>query len=121
MPQAMPEEIGNPLAVLHIRFAAGKRFDMLRVDQEERATVFKHIVDGMPEHASPNVTKGMLDWEYTREILQSDLRARTGDQLQAPPHSPRSFHEGSIPQGPGASHVQHTSSAQQTPGGHGHV
>ena len=56
-------------------------------------------------HASPNVTKNVLDWEYTREVLQSDLRARTGDQRQVLPHSPKLFHEGPIPQGPGASHV----------------
>jgi hypothetical protein len=72
-------------------------------------------------HTSPNVTKGVLDWEYTREILQSDLRARAGDQRQAPPPSPSLSHEGPIPQGPGASHVQHTSSAQQAIGGDDHV
>ena len=104
-----------------VRLSSGHGFQMLGIDHEDLHMPFQDVKDRFPKHASPNVTKGMLDWEYTREILQSDLRARTGDQLQAPPHSPRSFHEGSIPQGPGASHVQHTSSAQQTPGGHGHV
>jgi hypothetical protein len=45
----MPEEIGNPFAILHVCFATGKRFDMLRVDQQERAPFFENVVDGMPE------------------------------------------------------------------------
>ena len=46
----MPEEISNPFAILDVCFAAGERFDMLRVDQQEGAPFFQHIVDGMPEH-----------------------------------------------------------------------
>lgn len=95
---------------------------MLRIDNQHFKTAFQQVKHWLPIHASPNVTKGVLDWEYTRVILQSDLRTRTGDQRpQALPYSSSSSYEGSIPQGPGASHVQHTSSAQQALGGDGHV
>jgi hypothetical protein len=83
--------------------------------------LFQQIKHGSPIHASPNVTKGVLDWEYTKEILQSDLRVRFGDPRQAPPRPSALSHEGPSPQGPGADHVQADLSSQQTSGGHGHV
>jgi hypothetical protein len=72
-------------------------------------------------HASPNVTKNVLDWEYTTEILHSDLRTHLRGQLQASP--PRSVlsHEGSCPKVPGALHVQSFPSEEAASGGQSHV
>jgi len=63
-------------------------------------------------HASPNVTKKVLDWEYTIGILHSDLRTCLRDQLQAlPPRSGQSP-EGSYSQGLGAPYVQDISTCE---------
>lgn len=75
----------------------------------------------MPKHASPNVTKKVLDWEYTREILQSDLRTRLRGPLQTSPPRCALSHEGSRSQAPGALHVQDVPSQQHISGGDRHV
>jgi protein-L-isoaspartate O-methyltransferase len=59
------------------------------------------------EHASHNVAKTVLDWEYTREILRIHLRALS--------------HEGSLSQDRGASHVTIATQSKEASGGHGHV
>lgn len=72
-------------------------------------------------HASHDVTKKVLDWEYTVEILHSDLRARLRDQLHASPPRTALPHEGSIPQGPGAVYVQSIPTKAAASGGQDHV
>ena len=72
-------------------------------------------------HASPNVTKKVLDWEYTVEILHSDLRARLRDQLHASPPRSALPHEGPIPQGPGALYGQSIPPSVSAAGGQDHV
>jgi hypothetical protein len=72
-------------------------------------------------HASHNVAKNVLDWEYTTEILRSDLHTRLRDQLQdLPPRSVLS-HEGSCSQDPGALHVQSIPSSTSASGGQHYV
>jgi hypothetical protein len=117
----MPEEIGKPFAILHIRLATGKRFDMLRVNQQERAPFFENVVDGMPKHAPHNVAKSVIDWEYTIEILRSDLRTYLRDPLQASPPCSVLSHEGACSQGPGALHVPSIPTSASASGGHRHV
>jgi hypothetical protein len=75
----------------------------------------------MPEHASHNVAKNVLDWEYTTEILRSDLHTRLRDQLQASPPRSALSHEGSCSQDPGALHVQSFPSEEAVSGGQHHV
>jgi hypothetical protein len=94
---------------------------VLGIDHHHLKLAHQPIIDRTPIHASPNVAKKVLDWEYTIEILRVHLRTRTGDRLQALPHSTALSHEGSIPQGPGASHVQVVASEQQASGGEHHV
>src|SRR5579862_4346501 len=65
-------------------------------------------------HASPNVTKTVLDWEYTRDILRSDLRA----YLKASHHQLSA--EGSRPQGQGGTDAQ-SIPPKTTSGGEPHV
>ncbi|HEX3641573.1 MAG TPA: hypothetical protein VHV10_09805, partial [Ktedonobacteraceae bacterium] len=74
-----------------------------------------------PIHASHDVTKSVLDWEYTREILRAHLRACLRDQHQAQPPNPISSHEGSIPQDQGACNVAIVPSPPQATGGDSHV
>jgi len=68
-------------------------------------------------HASHNVANNVIDWEYSVEILRSDLRARQRDLLHDSP--PRSLvpYEGSSPQDPGASYVQSIPSSTSASGG----
>ena len=68
-----------------------------------------------------NVTKRVRDWEYTTEILRSDLRARLREQLQAPPPGSHLSHEGPCLKAPGASYVQTIPSSKSASGGQRHV
>jgi hypothetical protein len=117
----MLEQIGDPLRIFGIGLAPWNRFDMLGVHDQDLDLTLKQVIDRFPVHASPNATKNVLNWEYTREILRSDLRARLRDQLQAPPPGSQIIHEGPCPQGPGASHVQTVPSSKTTTGGQHHV
>ncbi len=94
---------------------------MLRFHQNDRPSLFQQIEDRPPVHASPNLAKKVLDWEYVIEILRIHLRVRQADQRQGRPDRTLSSPEGSFPQGPGASHVQIISSEAQAPGGDRHV
>ncbi len=82
---------------------------------------FQQIVNGFPEHASHNLAKTVLDWEYVVEILRARLRMCLADQQQARPERTSSSYEGSIPQDLGASYAQNIPSEQQVPGGVCHV
>src|SRR5215470_8744270 len=74
-----------------------------------------------PGYASPNVTKTVLDWEYTREILHRDLRTYLTDPLQTASARLVSSREGACSQDPGAPHDQDVPSQPQASGGDGHV
>src|SRR5262249_34370110 len=82
------------------------RFHVLGINQEDGASLLQQVVDRPPIHASPNVAKTMLDWEYVTTILLADLRTLARHYPHAP--SPRTAvsDEGSIAQGPGAVYVQ---------------
>jgi hypothetical protein len=45
------QQISQPLTVLDVGFAAGQRFDVLGIDQNERAPLLQHVEDGTPQHA----------------------------------------------------------------------
>ena len=98
----------NPLGPLKFGLSSRDRFHVLRIHQNDCPSLFQQIEDRTPKHTTPNVTKHVLNWEYTVEILRSDLRARLRDRLHTSP--PRSVisHEGSYPQDPGAPYVQGT-------------
>src|SRR6266567_1036564 len=72
-------------------------------------------------HAPHNVTKTVINWEYIKEILRSDLHTRLRDQLQASPPRSTLSHEGSCSQGPGALYVQSFPSSASASGGQHHV
>ena len=94
---------------------------MLGIDQQDLITAFQQIENGTPIHASPNVTKNVINWEYTVEILHSDLRTRLRDQPQASPPRFVLSHEGSCLKAPGALHVQSIPSEEAASGGQSHV
>ncbi len=102
-------------------FAARHRLHMLRVDEDDVPAFFQQVVDRVPVHAPHNVAQTVINWEYTTEILRSDLRTRLRDQLQASPPCSVLSHEGSCPQGLGALHVQSIPSSASASGGHRHV
>ena len=117
----MLQEIRNPFGIFDIGLAARHGFDVLRIDQQELELLFQEVPNRSPIHASPNVTKGVLDWEYTREILQSDLRTYLTDPLQTASARLVPSREGACSQGPGAPHGQDVPSQPQASGGDGHV
>jgi hypothetical protein len=95
---------------------------MLRIDDHHLCEMPLHqVIGSLPIHASPNLAKNVLNWEHTKEILRSDLRARLRDQLQAPPPGSLFSHEGPCPQGLGASYVQTVPLSKSTTGGQHHV
>src|SRR6266567_5226275 len=117
----MLQQISDPLRIFHICFSPRHGFHVLCIDEYNLEISFKQVKNGFPVHASPNLAKNVIDWEYTIEILRSDLRAYLRDQPQAlPPHSVLS-HEGSCPQDPGALHVQNIPSSASASGGQHHV
>jgi hypothetical protein len=48
----MPQEIGQPLAVLDIGFASRHRLDVLRIDQDERTPLLQQVEHRSPIHPS---------------------------------------------------------------------
>src|SRR5262245_26913278 len=119
--KAMLQKIIDPFGVLDICLSTRDSFDMLRIDYQHGKTAFQQVKHWLPIHTSHNVAKDVIKWEYTTQILRSDLRTRLRDQLQtSPPRSPL-FHEGSCPQGPGALYVQRAPSSASTSGGDCHV
>ncbi len=117
----MSQQVSEPLTVFRICFASRYLFSVVGIDHQHFYLAFEHIEDRPPKHASPNVTKKVLDWEYTREILQSDLRTRLRGPLQTSPPRAALSHEGSRSQAPGALHVQDVPSQQHISGGDRHV
>jgi hypothetical protein len=100
------------------------RFDVIGVDHQHLALLLQQVEHRTPVHASPNVAKTLLNWEYVIEILQVDLRTSAQNHpLPLSQHAAVS-HEGSSPQGLGAAHVHQGQIAPApTPvtGGHRHV
>jgi hypothetical protein len=47
----MAQQFSQPFTVLHIGLAARRRFDVLRIDQDQGAPLLQHIEDGTPQHA----------------------------------------------------------------------
>jgi hypothetical protein len=46
----MGKEIGNPLAIRHIRLAPGHPLDVRGVDQQHREAIFQQIIDRLPKY-----------------------------------------------------------------------
>jgi hypothetical protein len=44
------QQIGQPFALLDIRLASGHRFDVLRIDQDDRAPILHEVEHRPPEH-----------------------------------------------------------------------
>ena len=49
--QPMPQQLGDPLAILDVGLAAWHRLDVLSVGQDQREAVLQQVVDGLPVHA----------------------------------------------------------------------
>ncbi len=67
-------------------------------------------------HGSPNVTKRVLDWEYARDVVRSELRAGLKDRLQPASADSSITEEGCVRQGQGGPAAQSVS-AQKACGG----
>src|SRR6266568_8978947 len=117
----MLQQISDPLRIFHIRFSPRHGFHVLCIDEYNLEISFKQVKNGFPVHAPHNVTKTVINWEYIKEILRSDLHTRLRDQLQASPPRSTLSHEGSCSQGPGALYVQSFPSSASASGGQHHV
>jgi hypothetical protein len=72
-------------------------------------------------HASHNVAKKVLEWEYVVEILRTDLRLPSRERVPGACLSSALFHEGSLPQGSGVPHAQTVWQTTEKLGGLDHV
>ena len=81
----------------------------------------EHMIDGFPIHASRNLAKKILEWEYGIEIERTRLLMRPAEQRHASFSDTVSSHEGTCPQGAGVSHGQAVLSASPASGGDRHV
>jgi hypothetical protein len=79
------------------------------------------VINGLPIHASRNLAKKILEWEYGIEIERTHLLRRPEEQRPASSSDPVSSHEGTCPQGAGVSHGQAVLSASLASGGDRHV
>jgi hypothetical protein len=67
---------------------------MLSVDHKKGKQAFQQIVDRAPVHASQNVAKKILEWEYGIEIVRTRLLMRTEEQRHASSCDTVSSHQG---------------------------
>src|SRR5262249_52794297 len=102
-------------------FPSGHVLDVGRVDQKHGQGVFEQIIDRLPIHASRNLVKKILEWEYAVEIERTRLLMRPAEQCPASSSDAVSSHEGACPQGAGVPHGQAVLSASPPSGGHRHV
>ncbi len=79
------------------------------------------MVNGLPIHASRNLAKKILEWEYGIEIERTRLRMYPAEQRPASSSDPVSSHAGTCPHGAGVSHDQAVLSASLASGGDRHV
>jgi hypothetical protein len=94
---------------------------VLRIHDEQFALAFKQIGDRTPVHASRNLAKKILEWEYGVQIERPRLLMRPEEQRPASSADTVSSHEGTCPQGVGVSYGQAVLAASPASGGHRHV
>src|SRR5215510_13477825 len=117
----MAQQFRNPGGIFDIGFAAWHSLDVLRIHDKPFALAFQEIVDWTPIHASQNVAKRILEWEYGIEIERTRLRMYPAEQRPASSSDTVSSHEGTCPHGAGVSHGQAVLSASLASGGDRHV
>jgi hypothetical protein len=64
------------------------------------------VIDGLPIHASRNLAKKILEWEYGIEIERTRMLMRPEEQRPTSSSNTISSHEGTCPQGAGVSYGQ---------------
>src|SRR5262245_6984315 len=117
----MTQQLRDPGGVLDIGFPSWHRLDVLGIDDQELTLAFEHIIDWAPVHASRNLAKKILEWEYGVQIERTRLLMRPEEQRPASSADTVASHEGTCPQGVGVSYGQAVLSASPAFGGHRHV
>jgi hypothetical protein len=79
------------------------------------------MINRLPIHASRNLAKKILEWEYGIEIARTRLLMRPAEQRPASSSNTVSSHEGTCPQGAGVSYGQAVLAALPASEGHRHV
>ena len=117
----MTQQFGDPHRIFDIGFTPWHSLDVLRVHHEKFKLAFEQIVDRTPVHASRNLAKRILEWEYGIEIARPHLLLRTEEQRHTASDDPVSSHEGTCSPGAGVSYGQAVLAASPASGGHRHV
>src|SRR5262245_59080239 len=97
----MTQQFGDPHRIFDIGFTPWHSLDVLRVHHEQFKLAFEQIVDRTPVHASRNLAKKILEWEYSVEIERTRLLMRPAEQCPASLSDAVSSHKGACPQGAG--------------------
>ncbi len=78
----MPQQIGEPLALFHIRRASRDRLAVRRVDEDDRLIGLQHVLHRSPVHAS-RFHCHLLDTQPVEPVIQP---------YQVPRHGPKWAH-----------------------------
>jgi hypothetical protein len=73
--QAMPQQVGQPFGIFHIRLAPGHRLHMLRVHQDHLAPCFQQVVHRMPIHPG-RFHRDVLDSQTAQPFIQRQQISR---------------------------------------------
>ena len=90
----MAQKLRNPFGVPDVRLPPRHGLDVLGIDDQQLTEPFEQIVDRTPIHASQNVAKKILEWEYGIEIVRTRLLMRTEEQRHASSCDTVSSHQG---------------------------
>jgi hypothetical protein len=117
----MGQQFGDPGRIPFVRLFAWAATQFVRIANVHLDRPNEHMIDRLPIHASRNLAKRLLEWEYGIEIERTRLRMRPAEPRHASSSDTVSSHGGTCPQGAGVSYGQAVISASPTPGGHRHV
>src|SRR5262245_36758416 len=117
----MGQQLRDPGRIAFVRLFARAAAQLVRIANVHLDRPNEHMIDRLPIHASQDIAKKILEWEYGIEIERTRLLMNSEEQRPASSSDTVSSHEGTCPQGAGVSHGQAVLSASLASGGDRHV
>jgi hypothetical protein len=77
----MPQQVGQPFGIADIGLAPGHVPHVAGIRHPDREERLEDVVNRLPEHATNNVAKNLLNWEFVITIPRAQLRP--ADRLAA--------------------------------------
>src|SRR5262249_58335483 len=81
--ESMGQQLGDPGCIPFVRLFARAATHLMRVADEHLDRTREDVIDRLPIHASRNLAKTILEWEYSVEIERTRLLMRPAEQCPA--------------------------------------